>query len=50
VPTGNLGWLLAVVLVGLWLASGLFQIEASERGVIQRFGRYAEPTRPPGFG
>lgn len=49
-PSGNLGWLLAVVLVGLWLASGLFQIEASERGVIQRFGRYTEPTRPPGFG
>lgn len=50
VPSGSLGWLLAVVLVGLWLASGLFQIEASERGVVQRFGRYTEPTRPPGFG
>jgi membrane protease subunit HflK len=48
-PSGSLGWLLAVVLVGLWLASGLFQIEASEIGVVQRFGRHVG-ERPPGFG
>jgi membrane protease subunit HflK len=48
-PPGSLGWLLGVVLVVLWLASGLFQIQASELGVIQRFGRYTE-LRQPGFG
>jgi membrane protease subunit HflK len=48
-PSGSIGWLLAVVLVGLWLASGLFQIEASERGVVQRFGRFSG-LRDPGFG
>jgi membrane protease subunit HflK len=48
-PPGNLGWLLGAVLMVLWLASGLFQIQASELGVIQRFGRYTE-QRPPGFG
>lgn len=48
-PAGGLGAPLAVVLVLLWLASGLFQIEASDIGVIQRFGAYTE-QRPPGFG
>lgn len=48
-PPGSLGWLLGVVLLVLWLASGLFQIQASELGVIQRFGRYTE-LRQPGFG
>jgi membrane protease subunit HflK len=47
--SGGMGWLLAVVLLVLWLASGLFQIDASDRGVIQRFGRYVD-TRQPGFG
>jgi membrane protease subunit HflK len=48
-PGGGLGWVLAVVLVVLWLASGLFQIEASDIGVVQRFGRYSD-QRQPGFG
>ncbi len=48
-PGGGLGVPLVVVLVVLWLASGLFQIEASERGVVQRFGAYID-QRPPGFG
>ena len=48
-PAGGLGVPLAVVLVVLWLASGLFQIEASDIGVVQRFGAYTN-QRPPGFG
>jgi modulator of FtsH protease HflK len=32
-----------------WMATGLFQVEAAERGVIQRFGKYVE-TRNPGVG
>src|SRR5688572_12088235 len=48
-PGGGLGMVLAVVLVLLWLASGLFQIEASDIGVVQRFGRYSA-QKQPGFG
>ncbi len=48
-PGGGLGLPLVVVLVLLWLASGLFQIEASDIGVVQRFGAYAD-QRSPGFG
>lgn len=46
---GGLGVPLAVVLVLLWLASGLFQIEASDIGVVQRFGAYTS-QRLPGVG
>src|SRR5690606_1535140 len=49
VPGGGLGLPLAVVLVLLWLASGLFQIDAAEIGVVQRFGAYSD-QRAPGFG
>jgi membrane protease subunit HflK len=45
-PPGGLGWMIAAVLVLLWLASGMFQINASDRGVVQRFGRYAEVVNP----
>jgi membrane protease subunit HflK len=47
--SGGVGVPLAVVLALLWLASGLFQIEASEIGVVQRFGAYTS-QRPPGIG
>ncbi|MGA3158325.1 MAG: FtsH protease activity modulator HflK [Steroidobacteraceae bacterium] len=40
-PAGR--WLLALlviaVLAGIWLASGFYQLEAGERGLVQRFGR-----------
>jgi len=43
-------WLIAVaVAVVLWLASGIYQVTAAERGVIQRFGKLLE-VRPPGVG
>ncbi|MFM1886444.1 MAG: hypothetical protein RL026_1601 [Pseudomonadota bacterium] len=45
----SLGTLIASVLVLLWLASGTFQVDASERGVIQRFGKFTE-VRNPGLG
>ena len=36
-------WLLAllalVLLIGIWLATGFYQLEAGERGLVQRFGR-----------
>lgn len=42
VPGGGVGVPLLVVLVLLWLASGLFQVEASDIAVVQRFGRYVD--------
>lgn len=49
VPAGGLGWVVATVLLLLWLASGVFQINASDRGVVQRFGRFSG-VRNPGLG
>jgi modulator of FtsH protease HflK len=46
---GSLGWIIAGVLLLLWLASGTFQINASDRGVVQRFGRFSG-VRDPGLG
>jgi modulator of FtsH protease HflK len=43
------GLMLAGVLVLLWLASGMFQVNASEKGVVQRFGRFTE-VRNEGWG
>lgn len=43
------GATLAAVLVLLWLASGMFQVNASEKGVVQRFGRFTE-VRNEGWG
>lgn len=45
----GLGWVLAVVLAVLWVASGMFQIDASDIGVVQRFGRFHD-IRQPGVG
>lgn len=46
-PGGESGSLLLVVVlvaVGLWLATGFYVVDAAERGVILRFGRYVETT------
>ena len=34
------------VLALLWLASGFYIVDASQRGVVLRFGRYVETTQP----
>ncbi len=39
--------ILAVVLIGLWLASGIYIVAPDEVGVIRRFGAFAYTT-PPG--
>jgi modulator of FtsH protease HflK len=47
--TRSLGLLIGAVLLLLWLASGMFQVDASERAVVQRFGKFTE-VRQPGLG
>jgi len=38
--------LLAIAVVVLWLASGFYIVDQSERGVVLRFGKYATTTNP----
>jgi len=42
---GGLGLLVMLVLV-VWLASGFYIVEASQRGVVLTFGSYSETTEP----
>ena len=37
------GWIIAII-VALWLASGFYQIQPSDQGVVLRFGAYAYTT------
>ena len=45
---GNIPWLLiAAVILGIWLfTTATYRIQAQERGVVMRFGRYVETTGP----
>jgi len=43
---GGFAWIVVAVLAVLWVLSGGYQIDASERGVIQRFGRYSGMATP----
>jgi membrane protease subunit HflK len=36
----------ALVLVAVWAATGLYKVDAAERAVVTRFGRYAATTEP----
>ena len=42
---GGIGVLLVLVLV-VWLASGFYTIDANQRGVVLRFGKYVSTTEP----
>ncbi|MBK7663804.1 MAG: FtsH protease activity modulator HflK [Sterolibacteriaceae bacterium] len=42
---GGIGVLLIVILL-IWLASGFYTVDASQRGVVLQFGRYHETTDP----
>ena len=42
---GGLGLLLIVVLL-VWLASGFYIVDAPQRGIVLRFGKYVESTQP----
>ena len=45
----SLAALIAAVAIVLWVSAGFFQVDASERAVIQRFGKFTE-VRTPGLG
>jgi membrane protease subunit HflK len=43
----GLGWgVIAALLVGLWFATGVFQVGAAERAVVTRFGRFVALKDP----
>lgn len=42
---GRLGLLIVLVLL-VWLASGFYIVDASQRGLVLRFGKYLETTQP----
>ncbi|QDX81172.1 FtsH protease activity modulator HflK [Denitratisoma sp. DHT3] len=42
---GGIGLLLGLVVI-LWIASGFYIVDASQRGVVLQFGRYQETTDP----
>jgi membrane protease subunit HflK len=44
---GGVGLVVAIA-VALWLASGFYIVDASQRGVVLRFGKYLQTT-PPGL-
>ena len=43
---GSGAWLLGALVVLVWLASGFYIVDASNRGVVLRFGKYHETTQP----
>ena len=45
-PKGPPMYLLIVMGFFIWMLSGLYQIDDSERGVVLRFGEYSETTMP----
>lgn len=44
-PAGGVGVILVLLLL-VWLASGFYTVDAGERGVVLRFGKYVETTMP----
>ncbi len=43
---GSGGYILVVLLLIAWAATGLYRVDAAERGVVQRFGAYTIETMP----
>ena len=42
---GGIG-LLVILIVVIWLASGFYVVDASQRGIVLQFGKYKETTEP----
>src|SRR5690606_18047498 len=43
---GGGAMLLAILVLLVWIASGFYIVDASNRGVVLRFGKYHETTQP----
>ena len=43
---GWVGWIVIVLIVGIYLASGIYTISPSEEGLVKRFGRYVRTVDP----
>jgi modulator of FtsH protease HflK len=43
---GWIVWALPIVVVVLWLASGIYQVQPSEEGVVRTFGKHTNTTGP----
>ena len=43
---GWVGWIVIVLIVGIYLASGIYTISPSEEGLVKRFGRYSRTADP----
>jgi len=41
-----LSWVLALLALALWLATGIYQVNQDEAGVVQRFGQYNRTVGP----
>ena len=42
----GLGWLIIVVIVGIYLSTGIYTIGPSEEGLVKRFGQYVRSATP----
>ena len=49
-PGGKIGGnglgLIAILLGGLWLATGFYTVKTDQQGVVLRFGKFSEITQP----
>lgn len=43
---GWTGWIAIVVIIGIWLATGFYQVGPSETGLIKRFGAHVGSSNP----
>lgn len=42
----SMGWLIIVVVLGVWLAGGIYTVDPQEVGLVKRFGKYTKQSGP----
>jgi len=43
---GGIGWLVIIVVIGVYLLTGIYTVGSSEVGLVKRFGRYTATVNP----
>jgi membrane protease subunit HflK len=43
---GGIGWIVILVILSVWLASGAYTVDPSEIGLVKRFGKFTHQTGP----